>query len=105
MAGRKRAKKVETAPAATVADLAREVAALEAWNAARRLRERGLPEGWDTLAWKLPARPARTPLTVTLDADLLAWFQALDPAAPLERLNAVLRIYMLGVQSREIDAP
>lgn len=102
MTSRKHARKAAPPPAA--ADLLRDIAALEAWNAARRLKERGMPEGWGDLARRLPARPARARVAIPLDTDVAEWFEALDPDFPVA-LNAALRIYMLGVMSREIDAP
>jgi uncharacterized protein (DUF4415 family) len=102
MAPRKHARKGAPPPAG--ADLLRDLAALEAWNAARLLKERGMPEGWGDLARRLPARPARVRLSLALDPDVADWFQALCPD-PAAGINAALRIYMLGVVSREIDAP
>lgn len=102
MTCRKHAKR--SAPPPDAADLLRDLAALEAWNAARRLKERGMPEGWGDLARRLPARPARMRVSIPLDADVADWFEALDPVSS-EALNAALRIYVLGVLSREIDAP
>ncbi|PZQ50348.1 MAG: hypothetical protein DI556_07255 [Rhodovulum sulfidophilum] len=90
--------------AARAADLLSGILALERWNVARGLKDRGMPEGWDELAWTLPARPAKTRVALALDADVAAWFEAFGPDRG-ERLNAVLRIYMLGMLSREIDAP
>ena len=105
MTTRKHAKTAGTkkAPGPSAPDLLRDLAALEAWNAARRLKERGMPEGWGDLARRLPARPARLRLTLALEADVADWVLALGPD-PSAAVNAVLRIYMLGVASGEIDA-
>ena len=86
------------------AKLLREIEKIEDWNAERRLKARGLPESWNELAWKLPAEPAKTRVTLSLDGAVLDWFEALGPDSP-GRINAVLRLYMLGVLSREIEAP
>ena len=91
------------APAPAASDLLRDLVALEAWNAARRLKERGMPGGWGDLARRLPARPPRVRLALALEADVAGWFLALGPD-PSAAVNAVLRIYMLGVASGEIDA-
>ncbi|MFQ8430544.1 BrnA antitoxin family protein [Amaricoccus sp. W119] len=114
MAERKRAergkgvrpRKSEVLPAEVlpVAEIRRDLDTMETWNAERRLKERGLPEGWDALAWDLPAEPAKTKMTLRLDREVIDWYAALGPDHGA-RINAVLRLYMLGVQSREIESP
>ncbi|TPE52940.1 BrnA antitoxin family protein [Amaricoccus solimangrovi] len=104
MTERGRARRAKGAPEKPDAEIRRDIEALEIWNAERRLKERGLPGAWNALGWDLPAGPAKTRMTLALDPEVLGWFEALGPDFAA-RINAVLRIYMLGVQSREIDVP
>lgn len=109
MAERKRAERGEGARArksegSPLAQIGRDLDTMETWNAARGLKDRGLPEAWGALAWELPAEPARITMTLRLDRDVIDWYAALGPDHAA-RINAVLRLYMLGVQSREIESP
>ncbi|MHA1528811.1 MAG: BrnA antitoxin family protein [Alphaproteobacteria bacterium] len=47
-------------------------------------------------------KPKKTKLTVTPDADMVAWFRALGRGCR-PRMNAVLRAYMHAVISKEIE--
>lgn len=87
-----------------MSEIRRDLDTMETWNAERRLKDRGLPEGWDALAWDLPAEPAKTKMTLRLDREVIDWYAALGPDHGA-RIKAVLRLYMLGIQSREIELP
>lgn len=111
MTERNRAKRARSARSASadpspdaLAEAGARLEALERWNAERALKARGLPEAWDALAWAHPAEPAKLPMTLTLAPEVLAWYEALGPDYA-DRINAVLRLYMLGVQAREIATP
>lgn len=109
MAERKRAERgkgarAETSEGLPAAAIRRDLDTMENWYAERQLKDRGLPEGWDALAWDLPAEPAKTKMTLSLERDVIDWYAALGPDHAA-RINAVLRLYMLGVQSREIESP
>ena len=76
----------------------------EIWNAERALKARGLPEAWDDLAWALPAEPAKVRVKLKLQTEVADWYEGFGIACA-DQINAVLRLYMLGILSREIDTP
>lgn len=111
MTERNRARRAKSAPAAPRKPSAELIAAardrleaMERWNAERAMKARGLPEAWDRLAWIYPAEPPKVGMTLALAPEVLHWYQALGPDFA-RRINAVLRLYMLGVQAREIATP
>ncbi len=60
------------------------------------------PPGWRPVERRAGIKPKKTRLTVTLDADMVARFRALGRGYQ-PRMNAVLRAYMHGVISKEIE--
>jgi uncharacterized protein (DUF4415 family) len=65
-----------------------------------RLRLRLMADDWPCFE-SVPVRPRKAKLTVGFDADMVAWFR-LTGDGWHERINAVLRVFMLAVQSRTI---
>jgi hypothetical protein len=65
-----------------------------------RLKLRLMGDRWSSFE-DVPVRPRKTKLTVGFDADLVDWFR-LTGEGWHERINAVLRVFMLAVQSKEI---
>jgi uncharacterized protein (DUF4415 family) len=86
----------------TLAELVAELNEHEKWNEDRKLKERMIPEAWHAMDEVAPLRPQWVKLTVPLDADLVAWLQALGPDRT-DRIVAVLRAYMLAVRCKEIE--
>jgi hypothetical protein len=64
------------------------------------LKLRLLPTGWHAFE-DVPVRPRRTRITAAFDADLVDWFR-LTGEGWHGRINHVLRVFMLAVQSKEI---
>ncbi|MFO1207597.1 MAG: BrnA antitoxin family protein [Amaricoccus sp.] len=65
-----------------------------------RLKLRLLPDGWHSFE-RVPVRPRKTKVTAALDADMVDWFR-LTGEGWHGRINHVLRVFMLSVQSKEI---
>lgn len=59
-----------------------------------------IPSGW--LIAEDPIEPAKTRVTMCLDADMVRWFRKLGPRYQV-RMNAILRMYYHGVVSGEIE--
>jgi uncharacterized protein (DUF4415 family) len=59
-----------------------------------------IPSGWSIS--HDPIEPAKTRVTVCLDADMVRWFRKLGPRYQT-RMNAILRMYYHGVVSGEIE--
>jgi BrnA antitoxin of type II toxin-antitoxin system len=67
---------------------------------ATRLMMRLMPGGWHGFE-SVPVRPRKTKVTVAFDADMVEWFRRMG-AGYQTRMNHVLRVFMLAVQSKEI---
>lgn len=74
----------------------------EAWFETYKLRDRMIPPGWHGLEETAPVRPKKTRITAAYDADVARWFRGLGQGYQA-RMNAVLRVYMLAVISKEIE--
>jgi len=72
----------------------------EKWKLANRL----VPPGWHSVEITAPVAPRKKKLTVSLDADMVAWFRCLGRGYQ-GRMNAVLRAYMGAVIAKEIMRP
>ncbi len=59
------------------------------------------PDFWDSAVLVLPY--SKTPISLRVDDDVLAWFRARGPMYQ-SRMNAVLRSYMNGVEKRKPKA-
>jgi len=65
-----------------------------------RLKMRLMADGWGRFE-RVPVRPRKERITVGFDADMVDWFR-LTGEGWQARINAVLRVFMLAVQSKEI---
>ena len=61
-----------------------------------------IPPGWQSAELTAPCKPARQKITVTLDAEVVKWYRALGRGYQW-RMNVILRAYMAGVISKEIE--
>ena len=71
----------------------------------RRFRVRSgdlVPAGWQTVHEDPPCAPAKTKLTIRLDADILEWYRKIGVGYH-KRMNTVLRANMDSVLSRFIE--
>lgn len=98
MTDRKRTKSEERA----YVELIGELHELETWHFQNELKLRTIPKDWQSLEDGAPCTPTKTKITANFDADILKWFRALGVGYQA-RMNAVLRIYMLSVLSKEIE--
>jgi hypothetical protein len=98
MYDRKRTKSQERSYSQLLGDLHE----LECWNRQNKLKLRTLPPGWDHVERDVPVRPRKTRVTAAFDADLVGWFRRMGQGYQA-RMNAVLRVYMLAVLSKEIE--
>jgi uncharacterized protein (DUF4415 family) len=98
MLDRKRSKTEERSFARMLADLESQEADFERFKRTQRL----VPPGWHSVERRAEIKPKKTKLTVTLDADMVAWFRALGRGYQ-PRMNAILRAYMHAVISKEIE--
>ena len=98
MLDRKRSKTEERSLAKLIDDLEEQEIAFELFKRTRSL----VPPGWHAVESRHPVKPKKTKLTVTMDADMVAWFRALGRGYQ-SRMNAILRAYMHGVISKEIE--
>lgn len=98
MTERKRTKREER----SYVELLAELHELEAWRRADRLKRSQIPPEWHTIAHDVPVRAKKTRITLACDADVVRWFRSLGHGYQA-RMNAVLRSYMLGVVSKEIE--
>ena len=64
-----------------------------------RLKMRLMAKGWGRFE-RVPVRPRKSRITLSLDADMVDWFRLMEGWHT--RMNAVLRVFMLAVQSKEI---
>ena len=64
------------------------------------LKLRLMADDWPAFE-RVPVRPRRTRITVGFDADMVDWFRLMGEGWHA-RINAVLRVFMLAVQSKEI---
>ncbi|MCH8167545.1 MAG: BrnA antitoxin family protein [Proteobacteria bacterium] len=97
MSDRKRSKSEERSFARMLADLEEQEVAFDRFKRTRSL----VPPGWHSVESRAEIKPKKTKLTVTLDADMVAWFRALGRGYQ-PRMNAVLRAYMHAVISKEV---
>ncbi len=65
-----------------------------------RLKLRLMADGWHSFE-RVPVRPRTARITAAFDADLVDWFR-LTGEGWHGRINHVLRVFMLAVQSKEI---
>ncbi len=98
MLDRKRSKTEDRSLARMLDDLEEQEIAFELFKRSRSL----VPPGWHSVERRAEIKPKKTKLTVTLDADMVAWFRALGRGYQ-PRMNAVLRAYMHAVISKEIE--
>jgi len=61
----------------------------------KRKRRAAWPAAWNGIEEAFPTTPPKTPLTLRLDADLVAWFRS-QGRGYQARMNAALRAYMLA---------
>jgi uncharacterized protein (DUF4415 family) len=66
------------------------------------LKLRLMADGWHSFE-RVPVRPRKTKVTVAFDADMVDWFR-LTGEGWHARINAVLRVFMLAVQSKAIHS-
>ena len=97
MADRKRTKSEER----SYVELIDEIFQLEIWHRQNQLKLRHIPEGWEGIEAAHPCRRRKSKLTANFDSDVVKWFRAMGHGYQA-RMNAVLRIYMLSVVSKEI---
>ena len=76
MLDRKRTKAEERSFAKLLDDLEEQEIAFERYKRTRDL----VPLGWYSVESRSEIKPKKTKLTVTLDADMVAWFRALGGA-------------------------
>jgi uncharacterized protein (DUF4415 family) len=65
-----------------------------------RLKRRLMADGWSAFE-RVPVRPRKARVTVGFDADMVDWFRLMGEGWHA-RINDVLRVFMLAVQSKEI---
>ncbi|MFO1143785.1 MAG: BrnA antitoxin family protein [Amaricoccus sp.] len=82
-------------PEVTRVLLETEIYVEQAW-----LKLKLLPDKWFSFE-QVPVRRRRTRITASLDAGMVNWFR-LTGDGWHERINHVLRVFMLSVQSKEI---
>ena len=58
-----------------------------------------MPPGWETVEKENPVRPRKVRITAAYDADVAKFFRMMGLGYQA-RMNAVLRAYMLAIQSR-----
>jgi len=98
MFDRKRNKTEERSFARMLDDLREQEIEFEIFQRTRSL----VPPGWHSVESRAPVQPKKAKLTVTLDADMVAWFRALGRGYQ-PRMNLVLRAYMHAVISKEVE--
>lgn len=64
---------------------------------------RSIPKDWNFLDERYPVQPKKMKLTVTLDADMVAWFRKLGRGYQAQ-MNAILRIYWKGLVSGNVKS-
>lgn len=94
---RKRTKAEERAHS----ELLLELSELDVWMEQFRKKEDLIPEDWSEVEAAAPVIRKKEKVTLSVDADLLRWFRAMGRGYQ-GRVNAVLRIYMLSVLSKEV---
>lgn len=67
----------------------------------QRLRFDNVPTAWASVEDAHPVRPKKVRIHTSYDADVAGFFRSMG-AGYQARMNAVLRAYMLAIQSREI---
>jgi uncharacterized protein (DUF4415 family) len=68
-----------------------------------RLKFDNLPAEWRSVEGAHPVRPKKVRIHTAYDADVAGFFRSMGQGYQA-RMNAVLRAYMLAVQSREIPS-
>jgi uncharacterized protein (DUF4415 family) len=74
----------------------------EIWLEDQALRQKLIPDEWRQMGRIAPVRPVKKSYTLRLDEDVMKWFRGLGRGYQ-GRINAVLRTYMLALQSKEIE--
>ncbi|HUS55132.1 MAG TPA: BrnA antitoxin family protein [Thermohalobaculum sp.] len=97
MTDRKRSKSEERSFARLLEDLESQEADFERFKRTRSL----IPAGWHSIEHRAEVKPKKK-LSLSLDADMLAWLRELGRGYQ-PRMNAILRAYMHGVISKEIE--
>lgn len=69
----------------------------------RRRRFDNVPNAWASVEDRHPVRPKKVRINATYDADVAGFFRSMGQGYQA-RMNAVLRAYMLAIQSREISS-
>lgn len=98
MTDRKRTKSEERNYAELMSDLYE----LDLWRRQNEMKLRNIPEGWHHIEREIPCTPKKAKVTMNLDADMLRWFRAMGKGYQ-SRVNAILRVYMLAVLSKEVE--
>ncbi len=98
MTNRKRTKSEERSYVELLGDLHE----LQLWRQQNQLKLETLPDGWHRVASEHPCTPKKAKVTLGLDADMLRWYRAMGHGYQA-RMNAILRVYMLSVLSKEIE--
>ena len=98
MTDRKRSKTEERSFARLLDELESQEADFERFKRNRSL----IPPGWHSVENRAEVKPKKAKLTLSLDADMLKWFRDLGRGYQ-PRMNAILRAYMHGVISKEIE--
>lgn len=60
-----------------------------------------IPADWHDIAKETP-KPKRDKITLMIDRDVVKWFRGLGPGYQA-KINRVLRTFMLGVVSKELE--
>jgi uncharacterized protein (DUF4415 family) len=68
-----------------------------------RLRLENVPPAWASVETRHPVRPKKVRINATYDAEVAGFFRSMGHGYQA-RMNAVLRAYMLAIQSREISS-
>ena len=102
MTERKRSKAEERA-FAELRPALKELEALETWMKMEyiKLRHDMIPTAWSSIEEDVPVRPRKVRVNASYDADVAGFFRSMGQGYQA-RMNAVLRAYMLAIQSREI---
>jgi uncharacterized protein (DUF4415 family) len=98
MTDRKRSKTEERSFARLLDELESQEADFERFKRNRSL----IPPGWNSVENRAEVKPKKAKLTLSLDADMLKWFRYLGRGYQ-PRMNPILRAYMHGVISKEIE--
>ncbi|WP_424932662.1 BrnA antitoxin family protein [Amaricoccus macauensis] len=98
MTERKRTRRQERSYVELLADLYE----LEVWARNDRLKRSHIPPEWHSIDREVAVRARKTRITLACDADVARWYRSMGHGYQA-RMNKVLRTYMLGVISKEIE--